>query len=285
MAFLREYSTVIALFTLACIVILLLSIPEMVFSPGVSFIDTELHRSSGDEAYVRTKMDFGSREHVSTFPTEFGKWKGYDYDATEWEELLGTDVVMLRGYSFPGLYQPLFLLIMQAKTESSFHPPTVCYAAQGYQVQEKGKEQIVVTDASWTEATSSISIPLQRLVVIKESDGEIIERRVVLFFYVKGNQYTSDTITMIRTEALAPIDGSYEEVLNVGKDFLALTIPLMFQPAEASEEWNPLAVRLVGSGIGGYVVIALMLFVPMAIIVYPRIKWGRESTEESGPSG
>ncbi|MEE8469712.1 MAG: exosortase-associated EpsI family protein [Dehalococcoidia bacterium] len=284
MAFVREYSTVIALFILVCIVILLLSIPEMVFSSGVSFIDTELHRSSGDEAYVRTKMDFGSQEHVSAFPTEFGKWKGYDYDPTEWEELLGADVIMLRGYSFPGLYQPLFLLIMQAKTESSFHPPTVCYAAQGYQVQEEGKEQVVVTDASWTEATSSISIPLKKLVVIKESDGEITERRVVLFAYVKGNQYTSDAITMIRAEALAPIDGSYEGIMNVEKDFLALTIPLMFEPAEA-EEWNPLAVRLVGSGVGGYFAIALMLFVPMAIIVYPRIKWGRESTEESGPSG
>lgn len=284
MNFLRRYSMVVGLCILACIVIVLLSVPDMLFSTGVTFIDSELHRSSGNEVYVRTKMDFGRIEHVNAFPREIGEWNGYDYDTEVVKESLGADVVLLRGYDLPGLYQPIFFTIMQAKTESSFHPPDICYAAQGYNILEQGKEQVVVTDTSWTEeATSSMSIPLARMVGSKESEGKITERRVVLYCYVKGNQFTSDTITMIQVEGLAPIEGSYDGILSIEKDFIAQAIPYMFEPSEG-EEWNPLAVRLAGFGIGGYFAIALLFSIPLAIIIYPRTKWGRGSSEESGPA-
>lgn len=280
MAFYRRYSLLLGLLTLVLVIVLLLSTPGFVFSTGVTFIDSELHRSSGDEAYVRTKMDFGSSEHVSTFPMEIGDWKGYDYDTTGIGENLGADVILLRAYERPGLYQPIFFLIMQAETESSFHPPPICYPALGYHIQDEGKEQVVVTDTSWTEAPSSITIPLKKLVVFKESGGEVTERLVVLYCYVKGNQLTSNTITMIRVEALAPIEGSYEGILNVEKDFAALTIPYMFEPTEEGE-WNPLVIRLAELGIGGYFAIALLLFVPLAIIAHSWTMRGRGSAAKS----
>lgn len=283
MDFYKRYSLLLGLFALVLVIVLLLSTPGLIFSAGVTFIDSELHRSSGDEAYVRTKMDFGSSEHVKAFPHQFGEWKGYDYDTTGARESLGANVILLRGYDRPGLYQPIFFLVMQAKTESSFHPPPICYAALGYEIEGEGKEQVLVKDTSWTKAASfsSMLIPMRRLVVIKESGGRITERRVVLYCYVRGNQFTSDTITMIRVEALAPIDGSYDGILNVEKDFIALTIPYMFEPSEEGE-WNPLALQLTELGIGGYFVIALMLFMPLAIIIYPRTRWGRGSAEISG---
>jgi hypothetical protein len=282
MGFYRRYSLLIGLFTLVLVIVLLLSTPDFVFSTGVTFIDSELYRSSGDEAYVRTKMDFGSSEDVSAYPTEIGDWSGYDYDVTEIKETLGGDVILLRGYSRPGVYQPLFFLIMQAETESSFHPPPVCYPALGYHIQEEGKEQVVVTDTSWTEADSSLTVPLKKLVVFKESGGEVTDRRVVLYCYVKGNQLASDTITMIRVEALAPVEGSYDGILNVEKDFAALTIPYMFEPNE-EEKWSPLAVRLAESGIGGYFAIALLLFVPLAIMLYPRTRRGEAPPPNPSP--
>ena len=281
MDFYRRYSLPLGLLALVLVVVLLLSAPGVVFSPGVTFIDTELHRSSGDEVYVRTKMDFGSQEHMATFPREIGDWSGYDYDATEVKEMLGADVILLRGYDRPGLYQPMFFTIMQSQTESSFHPPPVCYAAQGYSIQDEGKEKILVTDTSWTEApSSSMSVPLARMVVFKESDGEITERRVVLYCYVKGNQFTSDTITMIQGEALVPIDGSYDGIVDVEKDFIALTIPYMFEPAEV-EEWSPLALHLAQHGAVGYFAIVLLLLVPVAIIIYPRVRVGRGSADKT----
>ena len=280
MGFYRRYSVLLGLLALILVIALLLSNPSLVFSTGVTFIDSELHHSSGDEAYVRTKMDFGSADHMNAFPREIGGWKGYDYDATDMKESLGADVILLRGYDCPGLYQPIFFLIMQAETESSFHAPPVCYPALGYQIEEEGKEQVVVTDTSWTEEPSSITLPLKRLVVFKESEGQVTDRRVVLYCYVKGNRFTSDTITMIRVEALAPIEGSYDGILNLAKDFTALTIPYMFEPGEEGE-WNPLAMRLAESGIGGYLAIAVMLFLPLAIMLYPRARWGRGSVVKS----
>ena len=255
---------------------LFLSSSDLIFSSGVTFIDTELHRSSGDEAYVRTKMDIGSQEHMAAFPLSIGNWTGYDYDASNWVEELGADVVLMRGYAPRAFAQPVFLLIMQARTESSFHPPTVCYPAQGYEIQEKGKETVVVTDTSWAESPSSKSVPVNKLVVTKEDeDGAITERRVVLYCYVKGNQITTDTITMIRTEALAPIEGSYEGSVSVQRDFIDQSIPYIFEPAE-EKEWNPIVLELVDWGIGGYFVIFILLCIPAAIIIYPRTKWGAQ---------
>ena len=281
MGFYRRYSLFLGLLALILVIALLLTNPSLVFSTGVTFIDSELHRSSGDEAYVRTKMDFGSADHMNAFPREIGEWKGYDYDATDMKESLGADVILLRGYDCPGLYQPIFFLIMQAETSSSFHPPIVCYPALGYQIEEEGKEWVVVTDTSWTGEPYSITLPLKRLVVFKESEGQVTERRVVLYCYVKGNRFTSDTITMIRVEALAPIEGSYDGILNLAKDFTALTIPCMFEPGEEGE-WNPLAMRLAESGIGGYFAIAAMLFLPLVVMLYPRVRRGRGSIAKSG---
>ena len=135
MDFYRRYSLLLGLLVLALVIALLLTTPASMFSPGVTFIDSELYRSSGDEAYVRTKMDFGNSEHVNAFPHQFSVWQGYDYDTAALKESLGADIILLRGYVRPGLYQPIFFLLMQARTESSFHPPPICYPAMGYEIE------------------------------------------------------------------------------------------------------------------------------------------------------
>ncbi len=275
MDFIRQYSLVLGISILIGVIALLLASSDIIYSSGVTFVDNNLHYASGDEAYIETKVDFGSQEHMAAFPLEFGEWRGYDEDTTEWADQLGADVAVLRGYTSPGLYQPLFFLIMQARTESSFHPPKICYPAQGYSIQEKADERVLITDANWTEEFSSVSIPLEKLVVVKESDGGVIDRRVVLYFYVKGNQFASDVITMIRMEASVPANGSYEGILNLEKEFLAQAIPYMFEPVE-EENWNPIVIEMAGWGVGGYVIIVFLLFIPAAILAYPLTRWGQE---------
>lgn len=91
---------------------------------------------------------------------------------------------------------------------------------------------------------------------------------MVLYFYVKDNPFTSDTVTMIRTEALAPLEGSYEGVLSVTKEFMGETIPCMF---ELQRDESPLLIILTsGSSIGKLVLIVLLL-VPLALIFYPEL--------------
>ncbi len=64
------------------------------------------------------------------------------------------------------------------------------------------------------------------------------------------------------------------------KEFLAQAVPLMFVPDE--DEWNTIASQLAKWSIGGYFLIAFMLFIPLAIIIYPKTKWGRDSTVKPG---
>jgi hypothetical protein len=275
----QVWANVVGIAILIIVVLLLLTSPNLLFSPVVTFIDTELYHSSGDEVPVRTKTDFGSQEHMAAFPREIGKWDGYDYDTTKYVESLGADIMLLRRYEPRTFSQPIFFLILQANTESSFHPPKVCIQAQGHEIQEEGDEEIFVTDAAWAKESSSMSIPLKKLVSIKKSqDGKITERRVVLFCYVKGNQFYTDTITMIQLEALAPLEGSYEGALNEEKDFISQAIPLMFEPSGEST-WHPIFRVLIEWGIAGYLVIAFMLLVPVTIILYPRIRRGKGATQ------
>jgi hypothetical protein len=131
-----------------------------------------------------------------------------------------------------------------------------------------------MTEASWLRGTSTASIPLKKLVVTKsDKDGKLVERRVALFCYVKGNQFYSDTVTMIQTEALAPLQGSYEGSLGEQKDFLAQAIPLMFSPSQGETRWRPLAQLLTERGAGGLVILALLFIIPIGIIIYPSIRY------------
>ncbi len=279
MGFLTQYSVVLALIALVVVVIVLLSAPAAVFSPGVAYLSTGLQSSSSDAVLVRTQMDFASADDIAKLPHVIGQWEGYDYSTAGTARWLGADALLLRGYDYPGLYQPVFFTIVQAKTESSFHPPPVCYTGQGYKVQEVGREEVAVTDTTWTETPSRLAIPLNKMVVFKESGRRITERRVVLYYYVKSNPFISDAITMIQVEALVPTEGPYDGMLEVQKDFVSETIPHMFAPT-ADREWKPLALRLAESGVGGYFAIAFMLFVPVAIAIYPRAKRRRGSVEE-----
>ncbi len=280
MNFFRQYSLIIGLSVLVVICALLLSSSDIVFSSGVSFLDADLHNTSKGKIYVKTRIDLGKGEHIETFPTKIGDWVGYDEDTSVWEGKLGADVTLLRGYTTIGMYSPIHFLILQSESEYGFHPPRLCYPAHGYTIQEDETEWVEITHPSWTEGNVNISIPLEKLVLTMESDGELIERLVVLTFYLRGNQFTTDDITMVRIESKAPIVGSYEDVLNWEKALIREAVPVLFDP-DVEKGWNPMVAELAEWGIGGYFLIVVLLGIPLGIIVYPRTKYGRRSDSEN----
>lgn len=264
--------TILGVVLLIIVLILFLSSPGMIFSPTVTFIDTEVYSSSGNEVPVRTKTDLGDPEYMAAFPNNIGKWEGYEYDTTEYIEVLGADLMLLRSYEPSTFSQPVFFLILQADTESSFHPPEVCVQAQGGEIQERGEEEVVITNTSWVKEDTVVTIPLKKLVVTRSSEsGEITERRVLLYCYVKGNQFYTDTITMIQVEALAPLTGSYEGSTKEEKEFLAEAIPYLFDPGEEGES-RLLFMVLIGWGITGYIIIAVLCVIPVALIIFVRTR-------------
>ncbi|MHC1585530.1 MAG: exosortase-associated EpsI family protein [Candidatus Syntropharchaeia archaeon] len=276
--FFEEYSKIIGFLLLTFVIVFLFSTPSMIFARSITTIDTELSHATGEELIVRTKMDFGNKEHVQAFPGKIGNWTvSEDYNTTEMVESLNADVILLRAYSHPKLYQPVFFLILQSNNRSSFHPPIVCYPAMGYTIEEEGKERIPIKNASWIEEppyefwrkgiTKNQTISVKKLIVSKESDGKTKERRVVLYFYVKDRPFLSNTVTMIRVSALAPIEGSYSGILNVSKEFMGETIPYMFEIRKERTIFSILSSESMGK-----VTIVFLLLFPIAIIFYPQLK-------------
>ena len=102
---------------------------------------------------------------------------------------------------------------------------------------------------------------------MKKSDGELTERRVVLYFYVNRG-FTSNALTMIRVSALAPLRGSYDGILEQEKKFMADAFPYMF---EFKKDEKFIIYRLMDSGALGWLAIFTLILTPILIICYPML--------------
>ena len=270
MSFFRRYSAVIGGLILALVIIVLVSVPSNILALQATFVGTELQYATDNEIQVRTKMDFGDIEHMQEFPKQFGDWLGLDFESSEIAESLGADLLLLRIYINTRYYQRIDFIIMQSVEPSSFHAPPVCYRALGWEVEEEGVEEVLVSDVTWASASPPISLDAKKLVAFKESNGEVEEREVALYFYVKGRLF-EDTVTMVEVAAPAPVEGSYDEALRELKDFMGETVPYMFEPAE--QEGEMLAIYL-GRSWGGRGLMAILVLIPLAIIIYPMLRRG-----------
>jgi hypothetical protein len=274
-----QYLVLIGIGVLTIVILVLVSSPSSLFSP-MTVISDEFNKSSPHQVSVITKTDFSSPEQTKKFPYDIGKWHGQDYDTASVTRELGANVVLLRGYDPETFTQPLFLNIVQSKTDSSFHQPTVCFKLQGYDTEEQSKETLVVTSANWIKEHQNITITMNKILFIKVTkDGKITERRLVVYFYVKGNQFNNDLITMIEVQGLVPLKGSYEGTLKEEKEFLSQSIPLMFEPIDNNSQWHPFIASLAEKGAGGYIVAAIMIIIPLGIIFYPLIRRRGPSNE------
>jgi hypothetical protein len=268
-----QYLVLVGIGLLTIVVLVLVSSPSSFLSPMVT-IDTSSDTSSPNQVNVITKTDFSDPEEVKLFPYDIGKWHGRDYDTASITKELGANYVLLRGYDPETFTQPLFLNIVQSKTNASFHDPAkYCFPSQGYQIQEKTIDSLFLSNSTWIKGNSNMPIPLNKLVVTRNSqDDKMVERRLVLYFFVKGNQLNSDMVTMIEVQGLVPLQGAYDGTMKEAREFLSQSIPLMFEPVDNNSQWHPLAATLADKGAAGYFAIAVLVLVPLSIVVYPFIR-------------
>ena len=271
----RRYSVLIGIYLLTCVVILLLSSPGSFLSRQVSFISTGLYGTSGSDMNVKTKMDFGNAEHMKSFPMLIAGWEGFEYDVTEVQEALGANFLLMRAYVKPALGQPVFFTILQAETEPSFRLP-ICYRSQGYEIDEESQDTVPIFDTGWDEEDAPEEIVVNKLWAHKEQDDVVTERQLAIYFYVRGNRFASDMITMVEVSAYTPIDGSYDSILGEMKEFVRLALPYMFEPAK-NGGGSTLLGRLLDHGVIGYVVVIVVVALPVAIAAYPYIERRRRS--------
>lgn len=266
------------MFALTAIAVLLLSTPGLIFVEGITLVDTEIQHSFGHEAFVSTKLDFASGEEIRDFPERIGKWSAKSYNKSSIEKSLGADVLLSRTYWHEDYFKPVFFLIVQSKNTSAFHPPTVCYPALGWTIETEkaGGVEFNVTDVAWTEGSGWLSehegrifhgsISAKKLVVHKERDGEITDRRVVFYYFVKDEkQFIPTSITLIRISTPSGSNSTDEDALELCKKLAGDTFPLMFEmrPPE-----RMLCETLVAEhGAMGCLTLALLFLGPIGILL------------------
>ena len=291
MSFFRHYSVIIGLALLAVMAVVLAASPDMIFSTGVSLVDTDLAQSTGTRNYIKTSMNFGDAKRLQEFPTQLDGWNGFDRETSETEYLrdyLKTDAILWRVYT-QGT-RGVDFVILQSKNRSSFHSPTDCYPAQGWQIEEEGKAEIPTSLIRWPEdmdAQTALgdSFPVKKL-VLRSGEGDAVQRLLVLYFYIMQNPlnfFTPDSITMIRVSDQIPSEGSYDSNLATLKEFTALAIPQMFEPAKDYKGGQSIAAMLAGYGIPGNIAIALMLAVPLSIILSPVFRRFKRTPKTKAP--
>jgi len=267
---------------LLIVIIVLVTNAKTILMQGITIIDTEIQQEGDDAHFVRTRMDFGSTKHMNTFPTEFEDWESIEeYDWSDIKKDLGGDMQLARAYTREDLYQPVFLTIARSDDVSSFHPPPVCYRAQGYKVEEKGKTVFPVDDNSWAyEQWRSIQegnifkgeISTNILIIYKETpQGGMTERRILLYYYVKDNRVVAEHMTTVQVSALAPVSLSYEDTIDLLRELMGNALPILFEPRDYQDDM--ISEKMVDSfGFFGWVLIVGALGTPFGIIFWPVIE-------------
>ena len=277
MTFFKQYHWVIGLLALAGILTLMLGTPGTFFGQSASFLYSKLSDPNSNRTFVRTNMDFGDEDALNNFPKKIGEWKGNDYETEGLKAQLGADVLLMRAYRKPTVNQLIFFLIMQSNSQTSFHPPEICYPAQGWDIESEETDHLDVTNASWLEpelypefSKSKALIQIKKLVVTQEKGQEIIGRRAVIYFYVKNAPVgaASDEVVMIRVSAIIPSEGPYEEILEMEKQLMIESIPNMF---ELREKEDIIIVQLAHSGAWGILAIITSFSLPLGLSFYPQL--------------
>ena len=265
------------------LIIIMASNTTSILTSGVSMIDTEINRSNWNSGtFVRTKMDFGKNEHIEAFPDQIAEWEmRQDYDWPQIKEALGVDTLFVRAYEKDGFYQPLFFLVAQSKDLTSFHPPPVCYRALGYEIDDESVIYFPVTDRTWAaQHWRSIKegnifagdLSAKRLIVSRrDAEGNILERRALIYYFVRDSGLTSNTITMIEVSTIIPGDSDYNSNIDMLRKWIGDATPEMFVPRQSKDEL--LGAKWTNShGIVGWITIIMALSMPLAVVFWPVIK-------------
>ena len=300
MARIWQSVSLIGMFLLALVLVVLLSPPASSSrdaSVSIVKVDARLReRDTGRVSVNKLKMSLNEQEHLEKIPHQIGDWRGTDDDATELiREKLHADVLLMRTYRKDGLSQPLFLVIVHSASVGNLHPPPVCYRARGYSIEEEGEATVPVeygalrrriegqildatdeqgqrTTGEWIATklgipTGTAEIPVSRLLVYKTDGDKIAERRLAYYLYLKDTEFVGySEFSMLRVSALIP-EHDYDHIENEISDFMSEVLALVF--GINVEEREPLFGYIAGFGLNGYLVIAALFLLPLAMLVYP----------------
>ncbi|MFC1945197.1 hypothetical protein ACFLWF_00420 [Chloroflexota bacterium] len=287
MAEYRQYLPLMGIFLLGIVFALLLSTPSNIFASRIYF-STELKINPATALLTRVKINIGNQEEINAIPDIIGDLQSIDFDRSATKEILRANTMLVREYFTEELTNSVFLLVVQGSSKSSIHPPPICYKGQGYEIEKEGIEIIKLSNPDWlmalptdvdslplwaqesiTESSLSGTIPVNSMVLIKRKDERIIERRIVLYFYLIDTSSVNEQFNMVRVSTLSSISDRYGSSMENAKNLMTQVVPLIFEPANKSDE-DMLVERLAAMGIVGFCIISVLIAAPLSIIIYPK---------------
>ena len=174
---------------------------------GYTFIaDIDRWRKTRRERVVRSPFDFSLGPQLHELPLSIGEWDGQDMpqDNVEVQILLEPEQYVRRLYHNRN-GDIVWLSIIGSRELKSFHPPQICYDADG-----------------WHTEISSEEVSLQKgsiyaMHVNAERDEQ---QQVILYFFLYPDYLRDPSRGIVLFKVTAPLKTSAEATLDLEKEFI-----------------------------------------------------------------
>ncbi len=208
----RRYLVVLALLLLAALAVLVITQREALLgrvraNQGFQLVaDIDNWKRTDRERALRTDYDFRLGPNLDELPLQVGDWQGVDVPQTNLEVfiLLEPEHYVFRRYARAD-GRSLWLSLIGSRKAKSFHPPQICYDADGWQ-----------TDVS----SEPIAIGEGELYVLKVIARKGGATHVVLYFFLWSDYSRDPAAGTVLFKVTAPLEGSAEETVTLAKAFI-----------------------------------------------------------------
>ena len=190
------------------------SIANVGQSTGYSYVaDLDYWQSTNREQLVQATVPIDLAHDLNALPLDIGRWRGVDVPETNIEVfiLLEPDQLIRRRYE-NGAGQHVWLTLIGGRQSRSFHPPDLCYDADGWNTslasQSISLDHGGEIHGLWLEAKKHID------------DAAAVTEHRVFYFYLFPNQQRNQQDGIILFRLTSPEYGSSEDTLAVQADLL-----------------------------------------------------------------
>jgi hypothetical protein len=177
---------------------------------GLSFAsDIDNWRQTDLARTLRTPYDFTLGPNLSRLPLHLGNWRGEDVPQTNLEVfiLLEPEQYIQRRYQDAGEHI-VWLSVIGSHKSKSFHPPQICYSADGW-----------VTQVS----TARLALKEGEVHALRVDATIDQERHLVLYFYLwpdAGRDPAAGTVLFKLTVPIFGATTDEAQALEVAQDFV-----------------------------------------------------------------
>ena len=174
---------------------------------GYTFVtDIDRWRKTRRERVVRSHFDFSLGPQLHEIPLDIGEWVGQDMpqDNVEVQILLEPEQYVRRLYRNEN-GDIVWLSIIGSRELKSFHPPQICYDADGWQTEIASEE---------------ISLQKGSIYAIHVNAEKADYEHVILYFFLYPDYLRDPSQGIVLFKVTAPLKISEETTLELEKMFI-----------------------------------------------------------------